>query len=166
MDAYLHLPVEVFPRPSRVHDVSVHREGKLSMNRVLLLLAEDEPMIQFALREVLEDSGYEVMTADDGQQALTILEERHSDIAGLVTDIRLGQGPDGWQVAHRARELVQTIAVVYMTGDSAARWMADGVPESLVLQKPFADAQLVTSISTLMNAASLTIAKSPPPPSE
>jgi FixJ family two-component response regulator len=43
-------------------------------------------------------------------------------LSAVVTDVRLGTGPSGWDVAHRARELVPTIPVIYMTGDSASLW--------------------------------------------
>ena len=65
----------------------------------------------------------------------------------------MGGGIDGWEVARHARAKFPNIAVVYITGDSAAQWSAEGVPESLVLQKPFADAQVVHAIATLLNVA-------------
>jgi FixJ family two-component response regulator len=71
--------------------------------------------------------------------------------SGLVTDIRLGTGPDGWDVARTARERNPELPIVYMTGDSAIAWPSHGVPKSILLQKPIAAAQLVTAISTLLN---------------
>ena len=44
--------------------------------------------------------------------------------------------------------------VVYMTGDSAAEWDSIGVPNSILLTKPFAPAQLVTALSQLLNGGS------------
>jgi DNA-binding response OmpR family regulator len=72
----------------------------------------------------------------------------------LITDIQLGTGPNGWEVGRRAREVVPGLPVVYMSGDSAHDWTAQGVPESVMLQKPFVIAQLVTAITTLLNQAS------------
>jgi hypothetical protein len=42
--------------------------------------------------------------------------------------------------------------VVYMTGASADQWTSQGVPNSILLQKPFAPAQLMTAVSQLLNA--------------
>jgi hypothetical protein len=42
-----------------------------------------------------------------------------------------------------------------MTGDAADEWASKGVPESILLHKPFAPAQLVTAVSQLLNAAGL-----------
>ena len=59
----------------------------------------------------------------------------------------MGIGLDGWEVAHRAREKFPSLAVVYVTGDSAAGWSAHGMPMSIVSEKPFADAELVTAFA-------------------
>ena len=45
--------------------------------------------------------------------------------------------------------------VVYMTGTQGEDWASKGVPNSVLLAKPFAPAQLVTAISNLLNTASL-----------
>ena len=120
-------------------------------NQIILLLAEDEPLVQMATQEALEIGGYAVISASTGTEAMAIIEERHQELSGLVTDIRLGEGPNGWELAHHARELSPLVVVVYATGDSAIEWAANGVPKSVVLQKPFADAQLLTAISNLLN---------------
>lgn len=117
---------------------------------ILLLLVEDEPMILVSAEDALVSGGYTVVTALNGQEAMARLEEQSEEFAGLITDIRLALDIDGWEVARKAREMNGRIAVVYMTGDSAADWTSQGVPKSLILQKPFADAQLVTAISTLL----------------
>jgi len=98
----------------------------------------------------LADRGYDVIWSGGGMEALGMLDDRVAEIAGLITDIRLGEGPSGWKVAHHGRELRPELPVVYMTGDSAGDWTARGVPNSVLLQKPFAPAQLVTAISTLL----------------
>jgi len=123
-------------------------------NRILLLLADDEHLVQMAMQDGLERGGFAVLPVSDGLAAMEALERNVSEIAGLVTDIRLGNGPDGWALAHRARELKASICVIYMTGDSVDDWAANGVPKSIVLQKPFADAQLITAISQLLNEVS------------
>jgi DNA-binding response OmpR family regulator len=118
---------------------------------VLILLAEDELLVGVVVQENLEDAGFTVRHVLSGADALAALDEDATIYSGLVTDIRLGDGPDGWDVARHARELSPTIPVVYMSGDSAHEHSARGVPDSVMLQKPFAAAQLVTAISTLMN---------------
>lgn len=117
----------------------------------LLLLVEDDPIISLALQDALEEGGYVVLMARGGQEAMVAAEQRHTEFVGLITDIRLGNGPNGWEVARHARRLNPTISVVYITGDSIEDWPASGVLKSLALQKPVADAHVVTAISTLLN---------------
>jgi CheY-like chemotaxis protein len=69
-----------------------------------------------------------------------------------VTDINLPGKTDGWEIARLAREIVATLPVVYMTGAAGDEWASKGVPESILLTKPFAPAQLVTAVSQLLNA--------------
>jgi len=127
---------------------------------VLLLLIEDEPLIIDVLEDALTESGYEVVQAKNGIQALEAIEIDASRFRAIVTDIKLGPGPDGWAIAQRARELVPHMPIVYMSGDSAHEWASRGVPNSVILAKPFAPAQLVTAVSTLVTEADL---HAPPP---
>ena len=121
-------------------------------NLPLLLLVEDEPLIRTSLAAALEEGGYALIESDTGAAAIDAIDMNES-LAGLITDIRLGTGADGWEVARHARQRFPTVAVVYMSGDSAADWASEGVPNSVMLQKPFATAQVITAVSTLLNVA-------------
>jgi DNA-binding response OmpR family regulator len=63
-----------------------------------------------------------------------------------VTDINLRGTIDGWEVARQAREIDRAFPIVYMTGAAADQWASHGVPNSILLTKPFAPAQLVTAV--------------------
>jgi CheY-like chemotaxis protein len=117
----------------------------------MILLAEDDLLVLDSMQETLESGGYTVQAATSGEEAIQLIWHVEQPISGLVTDIHLGAGPSGWEVARKARERDPDLPVVYMTGDSALEWASQGVPKSLLLQKPIAAAQLVTAISTLMN---------------
>jgi DNA-binding response OmpR family regulator len=84
-----------------------------------------------------------------GAQALAELEANPARFGAPLTDVRLGQ-PDGWEVARWARELVPRMPVLYVTGDSAHEWHTQGVPNSLVVAKPFVAAQIVTALRALL----------------
>ncbi len=123
------------------------------VSEILILLVEDEPIIAEAARLALEDGGYSVTYRHSGEEAIAALDELSATLSCVVTDVRLAEGPDGWEVARHARELRPDLPIVYMTGDSAADWPIQGVPKSTLLQKPFAAAQVVTAVSTLLNQA-------------
>lgn len=123
------------------------------MQEPIVLLVEDEPLVLLVAQDALEAGGFTVLTAELASEALNLLNSRSTDLAGLVTDIRLPGGADGWDIARRARELKADLPVIYTTGDSAGAWPAKGVPNSLLVQKPYAAAQLLTAISTALTKA-------------
>ena len=125
-----------------------------SLKAIILLLVEDDTNLQTVLEIALSENGFEVVVAGNGEEALAELDADGARFKGVVTDIRLGAGPTGWDIGHRAREVVSGIPVVYMSGDSSHEWSANGVPESVMLQKPFVIAQLTTALATLLNQAS------------
>jgi len=69
----------------------------------------------------------------------------------LVTDINLPGRLDGWEIARVAREIDPAFPIVYMTGAAADDWPSKGVPNSILLNKPFAPAQLVIAVSQFLN---------------
>lgn len=115
-----------------------------------ILLVEDEHLIALGAQASLEDAGYEVSVVATGSNAVAQLEA--GPFAAVVTDIRLGPGIDGWEVARQARHIAPTLPIVYVSGDSAADWPSDGVPNSIMLSKPYAEAQLIQAVSQLINA--------------
>lgn len=121
-----------------------------SAARPRILLADDEVLVRDLVQEALEEAGFDVFAASSGAEAFEALEAQ-SDFVGLVTDVNFGGPPAGWDVAVRAREMQPTIAVLYMTGDSAHEWSAHGVPQSTVVTKPFAPAQIAVGLATLLN---------------
>lgn len=112
------------------------------------LVADDEAIIALLVETALADAGFCVTGAESGVAALSALGlGKRFDL--LVTDIRLGSGPQGWAVAVRARELNPEIRVIYITGDSMGDWAANGVPCSVVLSKPFESSQIVQAAEDL-----------------
>jgi DNA-binding response OmpR family regulator len=127
---------------------------------VTVLLVDDDLLVQDVIRSALEEGGFEVVCAASGKEAMAILNDSAAAIQALVTDVNLGSTESGWDVARYGRELSVVLPVVYVSGDSAHDWPAHGVPGSIVVQKPFAPAQIVTAVATVLNDAP------PSPPSD
>ena len=119
----------------------------------VLLYVEDDKAIQKPVIAVLNEAGFDVITADNGGDALDCLATEKGQIDGVVTDVNLGRGPTGWNVARRARLRTSTMPVVYTSAAKEDEWMANGVPLSKLLVKPFRPTQLVAAISTLLEAS-------------
>jgi CheY-like chemotaxis protein len=119
----------------------------------VILIVEDETLIQTLVDEALADGGFETAIAPSAEEAVTLLRSGVTDYRALVTDINLKGNMNGWEVARRAREIDPAFPIVYMTGAAADEWASQGVPNSVLLVKPFAPAQILTAVSQLLNAA-------------
>lgn len=118
----------------------------------IVLAVDDEVLVLELIQSALEDGGFQVVTAISVEEAVDILRQKGaSALAGLVTDVNLGRGKSGWDLATVARELNPSIPVVYVTGDSAHEWASRGVPHSVVVTKPFASAQIVVALASMAN---------------
>ena len=121
-----------------------------------ILVVEDDQAIQGIVEDALSEGGFEVAVAASGEEAATLLNGNKGQYQALVTDIGLPGRSDGWEVARRAREVNPDFPVVYMSGQHAEEWTSKGVPNSIMLAKPFAPAQLVTAVSQLLNSSTPT----------
>jgi len=119
----------------------------------LLLLVEDEPLIQLLVEDVLKAEGYSVITADNGAEGATAVEYLAAQTSAIITDIRLGPGPNGWEIARQARVRMPELPIVFITGDSAHEWPSHGVTRSIVVQKPFRPDQVLKAVTDLLQAA-------------
>ncbi len=126
-------------------------------DNIVLLIVEDEFLISLELQAVMEDFGYTVRSVANGADAISELGLPAHDIDGLITDKRMEPGPSGWDVARRAREVYPGLPVVCMSGDSGHAHTSRGVPGSIMIQKPFAFAQILIAISTLLSEPKLAI---------
>lgn len=122
-------------------------------NNVLILVVEDEALIEALVVSGLEDAGYAVATAGTAEEAIALLEKDDIVVRAIVTDVNLAPKKlTGWDVAHRARELTADVPIIYMSGASGHEWTSHGVPNSVLIAKPFAIGQIVTAVSQLLNA--------------
>jgi DNA-binding response OmpR family regulator len=118
---------------------------------VRVLVVEDDPLLHLLLQDGLHEAGFVVFLVESGPAAIRALEKDASQFGALVTDIRLGEGPDGWEIARHARHLVPSFPVVYMSGYSGGSWTERGVPNSVMIEKPFAIAQLITALNNVLS---------------
>ncbi|MEJ8813199.1 PAS domain S-box protein [Variovorax ureilyticus] len=107
-----------------------------------VLLVEDDPEVVDVVRQFLTSLGLEAMPCTDGQQALQVLEHHPVDL--LLTDVFLGPGLRGTEVAARARRRHPGLPILLMSGYS--RELLDDRNEWEVLTKPYTRADLERAI--------------------
>ena len=121
------------------------------MSGVCVFVVDDDFLIRQTIEHALEDAGFIFLTASNGNEGIQLFEDRGEDCRALVTDVNLGGDINGWDVARAAREKLPNIPVIYVTADSSDQWTAHGVPDSILITKPFAPAQIVNAVAELLN---------------
>jgi len=123
---------------------------------LVILVIEDDEAVQGVVEDALTDGGFEPAIAASGEEAVTLLKGGLTKYRALVIDIGLRGRMDGWEVAKQAREIDPAFPIIYITAAHADQWASQGVPNSILLTKPFAPAQLVTAVSQLLNSGTPT----------
>ena len=115
----------------------------MSERRPLVLVADDDPDIRSLVTLRLEKSGYEVVAAGDGEQALAKALERIPDVALL--DVMMPK-LDGYEVTERLREQDETrhLPVILLTARVQETDIARGVEAGAddYVKKPFSTGEL------------------------
>jgi DNA-binding response OmpR family regulator len=128
----------------------------LNQNVPVILVIEDDNALQVVVEDALSEGGFEAAIAASGEEAVTLLMGQKNKYRALVTDINLLGRLNGWEIAQKAREIDPQFPIVYVSGAAAADWASKGVPNSIMLEKPFAPAQLVTAVANLLNSGTPT----------
>ena len=123
-------------------------ENEKGKKRVLIV--DDEPRILRVTEIKLRKSGYEVMTASTGQEALRLVEKEKPDV--MVLDLLL-PGMDGFQVLEKLRTF-SDIPVLVLTAKSGTYHTAINLGASDYMGKPFNPDELVRRIEALLQPGS------------
>ena len=118
-----------------------------------ILLVEDAVPLRDLTRELLEASGYTVLVAADGEQALEVADRYHGNIALLLTDVVMPK-IGGFSLAKSLLQRRSEMKVLYMSG-YANRAIVDGgmlKPVTAFLHKPFAAKELAKRVRDLLDS--------------
>jgi two-component system cell cycle sensor histidine kinase/response regulator CckA len=139
-------PVEVGTSESP-HETATH--GKET-----ILLVEDEVIVRDLVRSVLQATGYTVLEAANGEQALRLTNEHHGPIHLLLADVVL-PGMSGIEVAERLNSMRRGLHVLYMSGYAQDTIERYGVPvrECVFLQKPFTPTTLLRQVRAALEVS-------------
>jgi len=93
-----------------------------------ILLVDDEASIRLTLGALLERTGYNVTSAESGEQAVQLLERQPFDL--LLTDLKM-PGIDGMQLVAAARQRQPDVAVIVLTGHGSLESAIDGLHQQI-----------------------------------
>jgi DNA-binding response OmpR family regulator len=112
---------------------------------------EDEALICSFIEDALFGGGFEACSVHSGEAAMSTFRDGRERCRALLTDVNLGDGISGWELARQIREITPGFPVIYMTSASAPDWKSQGVDGSILIEKPFAPAQLAAAVSQLLD---------------
>jgi DNA-binding response OmpR family regulator len=116
---------------------------------VNVLVVEDESDIADLVEDALVEAGFSVTVAHDDRTAFQQLEREPRSFAAIVTDINLGAGVTGFDIARRARLLNDEIKVIYISGQGPHSEQFS-VDAALMIDKPFRPRELAEQIAVLV----------------
>ena len=116
-----------------------------------ILVVDDEPVVQNAVRWLLRSHGYEVDIAKSGEEALSRIAQQEFDV--VVSDIRM-PGLNGLDVLERSRALRPNLSVILMTGYASLETAIEALRRgaSDYLRKPFDLDDLTLSVERALRA--------------
>ena len=116
---------------------------------MMILVVDDEAQIRKLLVTGLSGYGHEVITAANGEQALTLVAQRKPDL--VVLDINLGREPDGLETCRRLREWSRVpIIMLSVRNDETTKVQALDAGADDYLTKPFGMEELRARIQAVV----------------
>jgi DNA-binding NtrC family response regulator len=125
--------------------------GGVSPSTIPILVVDDEPGLRRLACQTLERAGYATIEADDGSQALKVLEQHGGELALVLSDIRM-PNLDGIELEQICRERWPRLPVMLMSGEVTREWVGrlarqDAYP---VLRKPFHGDTLLEMVRSVL----------------
>jgi CheY-like chemotaxis protein len=115
----------VFPQKGGSHAATEQAGGTSARPTFRLLVVDDDPAIREITSAMLAEQGYEVLTAEDGLQALEFLPQFRPDL--VITDLRMPR-MSGFELLEIMRERFPGLPVIAVSGEV----LGDDLPPSLI----------------------------------
>lgn len=124
----------------------------LRVDRVCILLVEDELLIREIMVESLQDAGFDVVEASTGDEAIALIRGTPRSFSALVTDFHMPGRNDGSAVADCIRQHLPKVPVVIVSGRPEVfqvAWKTD--LGYTMLKKPYRPGELVRLMRQLVS---------------
>jgi CheY-like chemotaxis protein len=116
--------------------------------RRTLLVVEDEPLVRMLTTFVLRESGFDVLEAGNGSEALEVLaNEHHVDL--VLSDVRMPV-MDGMELSSRLRSSHPGLPILFFSGEAGLYGEALG--GARCLKKPLTPQELIAAVNEAITA--------------
>src|SRR5262245_12062007 len=125
-----------------------------------ILVVDDEPEIRKLVSAMVTSKGYNVLTADSGDHALTLVKNLKTPIDLLLTDV-VAPGMSGPMLADKLVEQQPDLRILFMSGYDNTNVVQRYVVEKghALLHKPFTVEELARKVSDLLNRQSAIVSQ-------
>jgi two-component system, cell cycle sensor histidine kinase and response regulator CckA len=127
-------------------------ETQAQLGTETVLLVEDEEMVREMTKEILQESGYRVIEAKHGQEALLVAEQHHGPIHLMLSDVVMPQ-MSGRELAEQLTPIRREMKVLYMSGYTDDAIVHHGVLDEgmAFIEKPFTPNALARKLREVLN---------------
>jgi DNA-binding NtrC family response regulator len=132
-------------------------DGGAASRRQVILVVEDEPIIRFGLALHLEESGFQVIEADDAPSAIAVLQEPGCIVDLVLSDVRMPGEIDGIGLSRWIFENRPNVPVILASGEVGKATALQDLCGAETMTKPF-------DFSTLTSTIHAAITKKQTPP--
>ena len=117
-----------------------------------ILLVEDDPTLSMIISETLQRNGFNIMTADNGEEGLKKFTKHGADM--IVADVMMPR-MDGFEMGRRIRQLDRNVPLLFLTAKSGIDDIVEGfeLGGNDYLKKPFKMLELIVRIKALLRRA-------------
>jgi two-component system cell cycle sensor histidine kinase/response regulator CckA len=149
----------IFLLPLSAHRASevrpeIHQRAREGRTGATILLVEDDDMVLDLLTMILTGHGYDVLTAEDGEDALEVFAHHKDRIALVITDLMLPL-IGGIELCKRMREIKPSAKVILTSGrlDPSTRSIMDELRIEAFLPKPYHPASFLKMVKEVLQSA-------------
>lgn len=127
------------------------REGRESLQGRTILVVDDEVLVVNVGQHILEDAGYQVLTAASGEAGLEVYRQRRDDIDLVILDYVM-PGINGFQTWQKLVELDPEVRVLFWSGYLADKEVARLIAQSgcEFIGKPYQISELLSKVRRLL----------------
>ena len=122
------------------------------IDNIHVLLVEDERTLSMIIKDTLEEQGFCISTAFNGEEGLRMFHTEHPEV--VVADVMMPR-MDGFEMVRRIRQTDQQTPVLFLTARSGINDVVEGfeLGANDYLKKPFSMQELIIRIKALLNKA-------------
>ena len=122
------------------------------MEKIHVLLVEDEKTLSMIIKDTLEEQGFLISIAFNGEEGLRTFHTQKPDV--VVADVMMPR-MDGFEMVRRIRQTDRTTPVLFLTARSGINDVVEGfvLGANDYLKKPFSMQELIIRIKALLHKA-------------